>query len=499
MNNEANPLRFIDIEKETGKPRQEFTRDDLVDFIVKNGINLLNFRYVGGDGRLKTLNFVVRDRRELERVLTLGERVDGSSLFRFVDPGMSDLYVVPRYRTAFVNPFSKYPAVDVLCSYFLPDGTAFGDAPEHVLAKAHRKLQADTGMTLEALGELEFYILGPKSELYPAEVQRGYHASAPFSKYEDLRREAMLAIAMTGGKVKYAHSEVGFVRYGELDLEQNEIEFLPTSLEEAADQIVLARWILRMLGYRHGVNITFAPKVLVGHAGSGLHIHSRLVKDGINMIVGKEGLSKVGLKLIGGYLKLAPSLTAFGNTIPISYLRLVPHQEAPTSICWGYRNRSALIRVPLAWNQAVEMHRVVNPEEKSSYRWDIHPQTVEFRAPDGSANVHLLLAGMAVAASHGLRSDDSVRLAEELFVDKNIFKDPEAMEKLPRLPASCWESAELLQKQRHFYEEDGVFSPQLIDWTIQHLKSFNDKGLSEKLYRKDREIEELVRKFIHYP
>ncbi len=499
MNNEHNMLNFTNMEEQIDKPREDFTRDDLIKFILKNDIRMVNFRYVGGDGRLKTLNFVVQGRKHLERLLSLGERVDGSSLFKFVDPGMSDLYVVPRYKTAFLNPFSDTPAIDIMCSYFSPDGLPFEASPENVLKKAHQRMKEKHGVTLEALGELEFYIIGHKNDLYPQEVQRGYHASHPFSKFESLRREAMLAIVAAGGKVKYGHSEVGFMRYGEREFEQNEIEFLPTPLEDTADHLVLARWILRAIGYRYGVNITFAPKVLVGHAGSGLHIHSRLVKDGMNMIAGENGLSEMGLKLIGGYLKFAPSLTAFGNTIPISYLRLVPHQEAPTSICWGYRNRSALIRVPLAWSGVENIHQMANPLEKSSYTPNTHEQTVEFRAPDGSANVHLLLAGMAVAAHNGLSSSESLELSEKLFVDKNIFHNPEAYRNLPSLPSSCWESAEQLEKQRSFYEEGGVFPPQLIDWTIEQLRSYQDQGLSERLYRKDREIEKLVLKFLHHP
>lgn len=31
---------------------------------------------------------------------------------------------------------------------------------------------------------------------------------------------------------------------------------------------------------------------------------------------------------------------AGGDANPTSYLRLVPHQEAPTNVCWGDRNRS---------------------------------------------------------------------------------------------------------------------------------------------------------------
>ena len=69
---------------------------------------MLNFRYVADDGKLKSLNFVPFSRDHLESILTAGERVDGSSLFSFVESGSSDLYVIPRYRTAFVNPFTKF-------------------------------------------------------------------------------------------------------------------------------------------------------------------------------------------------------------------------------------------------------------------------------------------------------------------------------------------------------------------------------------------------------
>ena len=113
---------------------------------------------------------------------------------------------------------------------------------------------------------------------------------------------------------------------------------------------MLAKWIVRNLAYRRGLNVTFAPKITVGRAGSGLHIHMRIMKDGHNQMLDKHGdISQLAKKAIAGMITLAPSLTAFGNTIPTSYFRLVPQQEAPTCIFWGERNRSALVRVPLGW------------------------------------------------------------------------------------------------------------------------------------------------------
>ncbi len=137
-------------------------------------------------------------------------------------------------------------------------------------------------------------------------------------------------------------NEVGNISEDDREMEQHEIEFLPAPLEDAADQMVIARWMLRMIGHKHGVTITLAPKICAGHAGNGFHVHTRLLKDGKNMMIEKGQLGDTAKRAIAGYLALAPSLTALGNTVPISYLRLVPHQEAPTSICWGDRNRSVL-------------------------------------------------------------------------------------------------------------------------------------------------------------
>jgi len=460
---------------------------------------MVNFRYVGGDGRLKTLNFVITSKAQLDRLLSIGERVDGSSLLPYIEAASSDLYVMPRYKTAYVNPFSPIPTVDIICSYYTKEGIPLPSSPENIVRKANQTLRNSTGFTLEALGELEYYVFYDSQPVYQATTQKGYHESAPFSKWEDLRCEAMLAIAQAGGKVKYGHSEVGNIREEDQEMEQHEIEFLPVPVEDAADQIVIAKWILRMIGYKYGVTISLAPKILAGHAGSGLHIHTRLVKDGKNMMIEDNRLSDTAKKVIAGYLTLAPSLTAFGNTVPTSYLRLVPHQEAPTNICWGDRNRSVLVRVPLGWLNVKNMAKDANPQDKGEFSESMDSQTVEFRCPDGSAEVHLLLAGLAVAARHGLEMKDTLELANKLYVDVNIFS-PEhqaVQEKLPQLPSSCWESAESLLRDSKIYQRDGVFSPTVIDGTVKKLKSYNDKNLSERLYNKEEEIKKLVDKYLH--
>lgn len=489
-----NPLSaFLD------KPTREFTKADIIRYIENKGIEMVNFRYVGGDGRLKTLNFVINSKKHLDSFLSSGERVDGSSLFSYIEAGSSDLYVVPRFRTSFLNPFSEVPTLDILCSYYLKDGLPLTSSPEYALRKAQETLIKQTGLSFEAMGELEYYIISENEGIYPARDQKGYHESGPFTKWEKHRIEAMKAIAQTGGLIKYGHSEVGNFHIENTVYEQNEIEFLPTNVEEAADQLLIAKWVLRMIAYKYGVTISFAPKITVGKAGSGLHIHTRLMKNGKNMMVENGQLSNIAKRVIAGYLDLAPSLTAFGNTIPTSYFRLVPHQEAPTNICWGDRNRSVLIRVPLGWTGGVNMVKNINPLEPDGLIDFSDKQTVEFRCPDGSADIYLLLAGLTVAARHGLEMQNALDLTQKSYVGVNIFKDEykEICKSLERLPVSCYESAECLKKQADVYQKYEVFTQDLVNGMIRELRSHDDNGLRERISGNYAELMNLVNSFIH--
>jgi glutamine synthetase len=481
------------------KPAKEFTRNDIVKFVEARGISMINFRYVAEDGKLKTLNFVPYSRDHLVSILTAGERVDGSSLFSSVESGSSDLYVIPRFRTAFLNPFSETPSLEILCSYYNSDGKPLESAPDYILRKAYARFTKKTGLRLKTFGELEYYIKSFHDDLYPLVDQKGYHQSRPFSKFEDMRIKALEYCAKAGCKIKYGHSEVGsFTKDGE-DYEQHEIEFLPVEPEDAVDQLLISKWILRMLGYEYGVEVSFAPKITVGKAGSGMHIHMMLEKDGRNIMVENGSLSATAKKMIAGILDLSKALTAFGNTIPTSYLRLVPHQEAPTSICWGDRNRSVLIRVPLGWNGAMDMIKDANPADNTEFPEMPAKQTVELRSPDGSADIYKLFAGLVVAIEHGLEMPDALAKAGKQYVDYNIFsaEGKSRIRKLESLPASCWESAECLNEKRDIFMKDDVFPSGVIDSVIKNLKVFEDDHLSEKIFNKPEEIAALVKQFLH--
>jgi glutamine synthetase len=491
-----NPNELVQFLK---KPPFEFTRDDIIKFIEAKGISMLNFRYVAEDGKLKSLNFVPYSIEHLETILSIGERVDGSSLFSFVESGSSDLYIIPRFRTAFVNPFTKYPTLEILCSFYNSEGKPLESSPEYILRKAYTHFKESTGLKMKAFGELEFYVKSFKDDLYPLIDQKGYHQSKPFSKFEDLRVEALELCAKAGCKIKYGHSEVGsFTKDGE-DFEQHEIEFLPVEIDEAVDQLVIAKWIIRMLGFEYGVEVSFAPKITVGKAGSGMHVHMMLEKNDKNIMVDNGKLSATARKMIAGILDLSKALTAFGNTIPTSYLRLVPNQEAPTSICWGDRNRSVLVRVPLGWIGATNMIKDSNPFDNLEVTGFPIKQSIELRSPDGSADIYKLFAGLVIAVQHGLEMKNALATADDLYVDYNTFSNGNGVSqrKLESLPSSCWESADCLLEAREIFEKDGIFPSGVIENVVAKLKAFDDKDLSQRLFNKQDEIKDLVRQFLH--
>ena len=165
---------------------------------------------------------------------------------------------------------------------------------------------------------------------------------------------------------------------------QVEVEIDYDSVLHQADRLVSSKLAIRALAKLAGLRATFMPKPIAGMAGSGMHVHFRLLDGDTNLFGGEGGLlSKTGLHFIAGLLDHAPALTAVCNPSVNSYKRLVPNHEAPVYITWGYRNRSALVRVPLA----------PTPQKTA----------LEFRSPDATTNVHLALAAMVAAGMDGVR------------------------------------------------------------------------------------------------
>jgi glutamine synthetase len=448
------------LERLIARPACDWTVDDLIELVRERGIRVVSLMHVGGDGWLKTLDFVPRDLVHLRDILTGGERADGSSLFGGlgIPVDASDVVLRPRVASAFLDPFAPLPTLVVLCGHAGRDGQPLPQSPDTIVHRAYRRLHAETGADLQALGEVEFFLGQRAGELdvYGAD-DRGYHAASPFVFGEGLRRRALATLAEIGVPVKYGHAEVGYIRSPETDgivWEQHEIELSLAPLPVAADAVTLTQWVVRNLARQDGLRCTFEPILREGHAGTGMHFHLSPVVDGEHVEVrGEEGrLSEPAQWLIAGLVRFGGALMAFGNRSEGSFVRLTQAKEAPSAIVWGDFDRSALVRLPVV--------------ARTSEGRLVSPPTIEFRLPDGSAHPHLLLAGVAQAMAQGTEMAD-----RGVLLEKTAATAPDARTSaLARIPRSFAEIADALLRHRQVLERGGVFPPALIDQAVQRMR-----------------------------
>jgi glutamine synthetase len=441
---------------ELGRPRTEWTLDDIVSVFRSRDVRVLSLMHVGGDGWLKTLDFVPSGERHLRDIIEGGERADGSSLFRGmgIPSDASDIVLRPRVETAFLDPFAPLPTMVLLCDHVDRGGTPLDQSPNTIIRRAAALLRDEAGIDLWALGEVE-YFLGKRwdeNDIYGAD-DRGYHATSPFVFGEAVRRRALATLADLGVGVKYGHAEVGYIEARETQgviWEQHEIELALAPLLDAADGILLTQWVLRNLAHQSGMRCTMDPMMREGHAGNGLHFHLVPVQHGAPLPIRQPDgtLSDPARWLIGGLVQLGGALMAFGNRVRESFARLRQAKEAPNAIVWGEFDRSALIRLPVV---ARDIHgrEVTTP-------------TIEFRLPDGSALPHLLLAGAALATVQG-------RLTTELDTVLARTRAGSASGAEP-VPRSFAEVGEALARCRGMLERGDAFPPPLVDAVLSSLR-----------------------------
>jgi glutamine synthetase len=501
----TNPLTLL-----IGKTREDFTRADLLKIIIEKKIERITFHYTALDGKIKELKIPITSRHHAETILAEGERVSGTFLFKDVlDDRSADLYVVPLYKSAFLNPFDS-GSLDFVCRYINPYGERASFAPDNILHNALTILQEKTGISLYAMGELECYLHGKESSsLFPMNQRSGYHASAPFIKTGELVNEMLKHLTQVTGSVKYAHHDIGSIAqiksdYDELNgrfAEQIEFEFLPTPIDEMGDILVLARWVIRNVAYQRGYGTFFAPKLDENQEGNGLHIQMQLMKDGKSIMIDEtNNLSKEARMLIGGLCHFLPSLSAFGNIVPSSYIRLNAN-KCYSTVCWSDSPNTA-IRVPSAWTKVNNIAQLINPQQTESLKTREERKVVELRSPDGSSNSHLLLAAITMAALWGLTNQDmALDICDNSMMTSSSLSPDYSLD-FDEMATSCAEASEMLLRVRSLYEKDGVFPAEVISHIAKVLENYNDRDLMTRLagmtdLERAKEINRILHRDIH--
>lgn len=118
---------------------------------------------------------------------------------------------------------------------------------------------------------------------------------------------------------------------------------------EAGDRATIFKTAVKEIAYRHGIMATFMAKINENLPGCGGHVHQSLWdekgKKNFFHSTTKDGISQVLEHYIAGQLYCLPHiLPMFAPTIN-SYKRLVEGAWAPTTLTWGFDNRTVALRV----------------------------------------------------------------------------------------------------------------------------------------------------------
>lgn len=158
-----------------------------------------------------------------------------------------------------------------------------------------------------------------------------------------------------------------------------------SDIMEAADRAVLFKTAVKEIAYRHGIMATFMAKISEHLPGCGGHIHQSLWKGGVNVFheENAEGsISETMRQYIAGQLYCLPHiLPLFAPTVN-SYKRLVEGAWAPTTLTWGFDNRTVALRVL--------------PGSKKSCR-------LETRVVGSDVNPYVAMAGCLAAGLYGIK------------------------------------------------------------------------------------------------
>lgn len=415
-----------------------------------------------------------------EETFEEGISFDGSSVVGWRAINEADLLVVPQPETALIDPFTTRPTLTMICNIQDPiTQQDYTRDPRNIARKAVSYMKS-TGLAdaCKLAPELEFFVFdnvrfdqnghegyyhvessegawnrgkadGPNLG-YKAGSGLGYFPCPPTDSLADIRTEMAQRMAECGIATAAHFHEVATGGQCEIDL-------MSQGLVESADQVMLARYIIRNVAARHGKSATFMPKPLHGDNGSGLHIHFTLWKEQQPLLAGNgyAGLSDLGMYAIGGLLKHAPALCAFANPTTNSYKRLVPGFEAPTKLSYSRRNRAAVIRIP-----------VHSPSPKS--------RRIEFRVPDAAANPYLLYSAMLMAVLDGIQT--KARPGDPL--DKDIYDlQPEELADVPATPRSLDVSLDALRADQEFLLRGDVFTSDVIDTWIWYKRTHEVEAL----------------------
>ena len=440
---------------------------DIMSMIRENGIKMVDFKMVDIHGQYRHVTIPAQN--FTEDTMKSGIGFDASN-YGYAVVEKSDMVFIPDPDTAQIDPFCDIPTLSMTGDAMIiatPENKPLAQYPRNIIkaAVAHMR-ECGIADTMKILPEFEFYLFDNVGwEVSPNYIgahvdaeqsywnsdsqghgvivskQKAYHVAKPFDRAYEARSEMCLHMLDAGIEINYHHPEVAASGQFEIEPQLGEVVHM-------ADATMMIKYIIHNTALKYGKSATFMPKPIAGEAGSGMHVHMLLFKDGVPVFSDDNGyahLSETAHYFMGGLLKHIASLCALTNPSTNSFKRLVPGFEAPVTVGYATSNRSAVIRIP-AYAKSPDKRRF------------------ELRNPDATCNPYFCYAAILMAGLDGIQNKIDPHANGWGPYDVNLYHlSDEEKAKLHHLPTSLPEALDALEADHDYLTAGGVFPIELIN------------------------------------
>lgn len=289
-----------------------------------------------------------------------------------VHPADIDMVLKGDPNTIRIVPWAKEPTAQVIHDCFYANGEPVDTSPRYVLRRV-LDLYSEKGWQPVVAPELEFYLVKPNTDPdYPleppigrsgrAESGRQSYSIDALTEHEPLIEDVYSFCEMQNIELDTLIHESGAA--------QMEINLHHGDALELADQAFLFKRTVREVALRHKMYATFMAKPMEQEPGNAMHVHQSVLdkKSGRNVFAGKDGeLSKLFLSHIAGLQTYLPAAMSFFAPNVNSYRRITRFLAAPINVQWGYDNRTAGLRVPVADPESTRVENRVAGADANPY------------------------------------------------------------------------------------------------------------------------------------